>query len=173
MIDINVKVTVGMSDELAAVAAGLLAALDNLSGAGTRLTAAPLPTPAATPEKQPTAGVVFRDTQTTAAASQNATEAAETASTATPAPAATPIEDLAEQIRLIIEATRRRIQGENYQKGTPLHKKLTAQFKQLAESIHPGAKPTELASPAEVEAFRRGCDELNVEGDQITVSPQF
>ena len=173
MLDINVKVTVGMSDELAAVAAGLLAALDNLSGTGARPAAASKTAPQAIPEKQPVAGVVFRDVQTTAKVPEIATAATEMASAGTPPAAALSAEQIAEEVRLTIEATRRRIQGDNYEKGTPLHKKLTAQFKQLADTIHPGAKPTELAGADEVAAFRRGCDELNVEGDQITVTPQF
>ncbi len=162
MIDVNVKVTVGLSEELAAMATEILAVLR-----------APAPASPAVPRTATLAGVEYKKEALAAVDAPAQQSAPQTATAPLPEPpAAVPETPDPERVRLIIEGTRTRLQGAGYEKGTAIHKNLTVEFKRIAEAIHPGLRPTEL-SGGEITAFARDCDALRRDGDMVFTEPPY
>lgn len=170
-IQINVSVTIGVSEELKGLLLPLIAQLPPVE--------VPEPKPAkkkqqpetkkeAAPEPQPEAEVT---TQEPATAEE-------------PAPAEDPKQEPAKEytevdVRAAMDRTRKRFEGEDYKDKTDsdlykkYHRALTAQFKNMA-AVLGSDKPSTLPSSELREAFIKMCDELTLgENGEITTAVPF
>lgn len=92
-----------------------------------------------------------------------------------PAKVEEPAKKLELRVRKIIEDTRKRLEGEDYQENSAsegykkYHRALTSQFRQIA-TILGYDKPTKIDDPEKVEKFAAMCAELTI-GEDGLISP--
>lgn len=191
-ITINVQVNVGVTPELASLVKPIV---DHLQGARAVEAAPAAPQPETKPaskktKQQPAADPAPEAPAATAETTQEQPAAAAEVSNQEEAPAAAPAAEqqaeaaaeeknyTEEDVRAAMDRTRKRIEGEDYKYNTTSdgyktwHRKLTAQFKQIA-GVLGSDKPSTLPSSELRGSFIRQCDELEIgeEGSIVTKCP--
>lgn len=170
--NINVHVQVGVTEQLYALLSAF-ACGQKPSQEQAPAQVAPKPAPVETrtdvPEPQPTP----------APASDATPEEAPQQQAGAPAPEADKPKEYTEaDVRAAMDRTRRRIEGEDYKENTAgegykkYHQQLTGEFKRIATLL--GAeKPSALPDSSSRASFIKQCDELVIEGGELTTKVPF
>ena len=164
-IKINVNVQVGVTEELYSLLRNLLP--------GAKPVAAPEPAVEQQESKMDEAS------QTTEVINLEAAHAPEPEAEVAPEPKAPDNKEYTEvDVRAAMERTRKRIEGEDYKENTSsenykkYHRRLTAEFKNIAAFLG-SEKPSALPTSELRRNFCNQCDELIVEGGEITRNVPF
>lgn len=175
-ITINVNVQLGVSSELTALLTPLLAGLQ--AGSQTLQPAEVKETKKPRAAKQPKAEVENQPAALEEVAQETAPEPQPETLAEAPTETETEKEYTEVDVRAAMDATRKRIEGENYKEQTDSegykrwHRVLTAWFKNVAATLG-SDKPSTLPDSESRGRFIRACEAVYVKNDELTEDCPF